>query len=116
MLCRVCLTVSKHQCLIPVPVLSNCCRLLLTGIQFRLPTSCSVDRAHPPPGTSLSPFFLLFPLLALISANGISAAVTHRWLYQRGTGNYEPKKRGTAVENLNLNINIETISFQNNAL
>lgn len=105
-----------HQCLIPVPVLSNCYCLLLTGIQFRLPTSCSVDRAHPPPGTSLSPFFLLFPLLALISANGIPAAVTHLWPYQRGTGNCEPKKRGTAIENLKLNVKIETILFQNNRL
>lgn len=28
---------------------SSC--LLVAGIQFRLPTSCSVDRAQPPPGS-----------------------------------------------------------------
>ncbi|XP_059897651.1 disks large-associated protein 2 [Gadus macrocephalus] len=30
----------------------NCCRLPLPGIQFRLPSSCSVDRAQPPPAVS----------------------------------------------------------------
>ena len=34
------------------PVCANECRPLFSGIQFRLPTSCSVDRTQPqPPGT-----------------------------------------------------------------
>ena len=35
---------------LPPPPHANGCRLLFPGIQFRLPTSCSVDRAQPPPG------------------------------------------------------------------
>lgn len=54
----------------------TCC-LFLAGIQFRLPTSCSVDRAQPPPGTILSPLVLLASMLAHVSVNYISAAVTH---------------------------------------
>ena len=68
-------------CSIPAFVLSNWC-LLLAGIQFRLPTSCSVDRAQPPPGTSLSPSLLFFAILALTFANYISVAVIHLWVFK----------------------------------
>ena len=44
----VCMTCSTAYCF------PNCCRLPLPGIQFRLPSSCSVDRAQPPPGTVLA--------------------------------------------------------------
>ncbi|XP_052324906.1 disks large-associated protein 2 [Oncorhynchus keta] len=37
--------------------LTNLCCLLFSGIQFRLPSSCSVDRANPPPAVTHTPSY-----------------------------------------------------------
>uniref|UniRef100_A0AAQ5XPK8 Discs, large (Drosophila) homolog-associated protein 2b n=2 Tax=Amphiprion ocellaris TaxID=80972 RepID=A0AAQ5XPK8_AMPOC len=64
----------------------------LSGIQFRLPTSCSVDRAHPPPAVSYPPSYKKTPppvpprttTKPLISVTAQSSTESTQDAYQEG--------------------------------
>lgn len=79
-------------CSIPASALYNWCRLLLAGIQFRLPTSCSVDRAQPPPAVSYPPSYKKTPppvpprttTKPLISVTAQSSTESTQDAYQEG--------------------------------